>query len=669
MAVKPRPSIAVLGFKNLANRSNEAWLSTALAEMFTTELAAGGQLRTIPAENVSRSKIELALGEGETFSKQAAAQFHANLRADYLVDGAFLILDQTGQLRLDLRVSKADQDAVVAVSETGTAADLFAIVSKAGSRVPEQLGFEETGPNDVERARAAFPKNAEAMRLYTEGLEKLRMFDATSALPILQQAVELDSEQPLIHSAIAAAWSRLGYDGEAADSAEKAFQLSNNLSREERLSIEGHYRESKKEWDKAADIYRTLWGFFSDDVEYGLRLATVQIAAGRGKDALATIGAMRQLPAPASGDPRIDFAEGEALGLLSDFTRQRQAYGEAEKKARSSGARLFLAATLLADGRAFFNLGQPEPAIKALLEAQSLFSASGDRAGVASALSTLAPVLDDQRDMKRSIEILQQSLDISREIGDKRGGATARLELGLVLLEQGELAASKKTIEEALSISRETKMRLGEAQSLYVLGEIALVAGDFSAARKYHEQALAIRNEMREDRTVVESRLALANLALEEGRPSEAEAIVREEKNNAIGSSTSSDAMRDLLLAEILLAQNKTDLAAQSMREAQTLAASTQRHAVRDLITITASRLETAQKRPNVALQNLSKLLVILNKSGSVFLQFEARLAQCEAELQSGDTPAALACAVTLRGDSDMRGFKRIAQKAYQLAH
>src|SRR5262249_42122605 len=55
-SVTPRRSVAVLGFRNLSARPEDAWLSTALAEMLTTELAAGEQLRTIPGENVARMK-------------------------------------------------------------------------------------------------------------------------------------------------------------------------------------------------------------------------------------------------------------------------------------------------------------------------------------------------------------------------------------------------------------------------------------------------------------------------------------------------------------------------------------------------------------------------------------------------------------------------------------
>jgi hypothetical protein len=47
-AAKVRRSVAVLGFSNLSGSPDAAWLSTALAEMMTTELGAGGKLLTIP---------------------------------------------------------------------------------------------------------------------------------------------------------------------------------------------------------------------------------------------------------------------------------------------------------------------------------------------------------------------------------------------------------------------------------------------------------------------------------------------------------------------------------------------------------------------------------------------------------------------------------------------
>jgi eukaryotic-like serine/threonine-protein kinase len=64
--IRARRSVAVLGFKSLSKQPETSWLSTALSEMLTTELAAGEQLRTIPQETVAIGKTDLSLPEAES---------------------------------------------------------------------------------------------------------------------------------------------------------------------------------------------------------------------------------------------------------------------------------------------------------------------------------------------------------------------------------------------------------------------------------------------------------------------------------------------------------------------------------------------------------------------------------------------------------------------------
>ncbi|MGH9548908.1 MAG: winged helix-turn-helix domain-containing protein, partial [Terriglobales bacterium] len=67
--VRPRRGVAVLGFRNLAGRPDDNWLSTAFAEMLSTELAAGGALRLVSGEDVARAKRELPLADEDTLAK------------------------------------------------------------------------------------------------------------------------------------------------------------------------------------------------------------------------------------------------------------------------------------------------------------------------------------------------------------------------------------------------------------------------------------------------------------------------------------------------------------------------------------------------------------------------------------------------------------------------
>src|SRR5262249_39820243 len=124
----------------------------------------------------------------------------------------------------------------------------------------------------------------------------------------------------------------------------------------------------------------------------------------------------------------------------------------------------------------------------------------------------------------------------------------------------------------------------------------------------------------------------------------------------------------EIVVAEEQFVKNKTTVGAGEMTRAEALSSSTQRTPLRAMTTIAASRLKIAQKESRAALQNLQSLLGTLKRTGDVALQLETRLVQCEAELQSNQTSAARTCLTALQKDSEARGFKRVAQKAQNLA-
>jgi TolB-like protein len=80
--VSPRHSVAVLGFKNLSGDPQEAWLSTAFSDWLMTELTAGEQLRAIPGESIARMRMELALPDVDSLSRESLARIRKNLGTD-----------------------------------------------------------------------------------------------------------------------------------------------------------------------------------------------------------------------------------------------------------------------------------------------------------------------------------------------------------------------------------------------------------------------------------------------------------------------------------------------------------------------------------------------------------------------------------------------------------
>ncbi len=439
--VIPRRSVAVLGFRDLSGGAGTDWLSPALAEMLSTELGAGGALRIA--------------------------------------------------IRLDLRLQDAQTGETTTLTETGTEAGLFRLVAQAGERLRRELragGAQAAGP-----ALAASP---EAARLYSEGMQKLRLFEPVAARDLLASAVAADPRSAPAHAGLAAAWAALGYDGKARGEAKAAFELSAGLPAQERLLIEGRYREANGEWGLAVDLYRRLYALYPDSLDNGLRLAAAQIAAGRPQDALDTAAALRRLPAPSSDDPRIDLAEATAAGARSDFQRQHAAAERAAQRASPLGASLLVAQARLLDCRALRNLGRAEDALAACAEGQRLHAAAGNRSGVAEALTHAANVHFDRGDLPGAQHLYEQALATYREIGNRGAEAGALNNMAVVLRSQGELDRARQLYEQVLGIARELGSRDAEAYALNNLAGVVLRRGDLDGAAGLYQQSLAIRHEL-----------------------------------------------------------------------------------------------------------------------------------------------------------------------------
>jgi eukaryotic-like serine/threonine-protein kinase len=270
-----RPSAAVLPLRNLSGQADTDWVSTALPDMLTAELAAGEKVRAVPGENIARAMADLGLSGKETLSKDTLNHLRQYLGCDYVVLGSYLV--QGGghdQLRLDLWLQDTHSSEILAtVSEKGSERELDDLVTRAGADLRQKLGLGQITAGEAASLRASLPSNPESARLYSEGLAKMRVFDASRACDLLSKAAAIDPQSALIHSALADAWSAQGYDEKAREESKKAFDLSAGLARADHLWIEGRYWELNRKWDKAVEIYRSLFSFFPDNLDYGLRLS------------------------------------------------------------------------------------------------------------------------------------------------------------------------------------------------------------------------------------------------------------------------------------------------------------------------------------------------------------------------------------------------------------
>lgn len=489
-----RRSVAVLPLRNLSGWADKQWVSTALPEMLTAELAAGGRLRTIPGENVTRASEDLKLTGMQTLARDTLEHVRKYLGSDYVVMGSYL--EQGGkpqaQIRIDLWLQDTQTGEIAAaISEKGKESDLDSLATRAGTDLRQKLGVGEMTPAEVALVRASLPTNSQAERRYSEGLAKLRIADVTSARTLLQDAVSADPNFALGHSALADAWAAMGYDQKAQEESKRARDLSSSLSREERLWVEGRDWELNRKWDKAVDIYRSLFEFFPDNIEYGLRLANAQKRARTVDEALATLAALRKLPPPDRDDPRIDLEQADVLDVKGAYKEEQTASEAAFARAQALGATLLQARALALEASSFEKQGKLEDALRSAQKSAQISGAAGDRAGVSKALSLAGIVYFDRSDFSDAVKAYNDALATQRETGNVRGTAISLNDLANAMGQQGDLSGSIKSLNEALFMFREVGDKSSAAA---VLGNIAartIQQGDLKQGKKMLEEGLA----------------------------------------------------------------------------------------------------------------------------------------------------------------------------------
>ncbi|HEY1252935.1 MAG TPA: tetratricopeptide repeat protein [Thermoanaerobaculia bacterium] len=490
-----RRTITVLGFRNLSNRPELDWIATALSEMVQAELAPGSSYRLMPVESAERLRRELGLALPGSLSPESLSRLRRAAAVDDVVGGSYVSSGsnpEDSRIRIDVLVQDARTgDTIAAVSESGESSRLLDLVSSIGQRLRLALREPERA-GAAELSASSLPKEPEALRLYAEGLQKLRASDALAARDLLSKAVAAEPGSPMAHFALGRAYATLGYEENARLELQQALANARGLPRRDQLDIESAYRAANKEWDRAIELCRELQRLAPDDLENGLRLAGLQLNASSVADGLATIRGLRALPAPAGNDPRIDLLESRLL-MRTDPRGALRAAETALAEARSRQERSIEANALLDRSVAAQTLGKSDKA--PVEEAMRIFSEIGDPGGEARAAHKLGDIQFDEGDANGASASFQHAVDVSDRIGYVQEKAAAIASLSRVASLRGNSADAERLIAEANSIWRAVPDRRQLPWGLNALGSIRLGQGKLDEAIALHREAMKISRE------------------------------------------------------------------------------------------------------------------------------------------------------------------------------
>lgn len=561
-----RAKVAVLDLKNASGNATEDWIGIDLARTLSDDLAVGNQLLVPPTRELLQVASDLHVQGTESLPSDAMDAIRTRLGAKYVVTGSYTVGNDGKQILVQVKLSDLESGKQLAsVAESGTVDDLFRVAIRPSSRIREELGVSPLTAAQAGDLQQDLPSGA-AAKAFSDALSRLKKFDTQGAIPLLEKAVSAAPTVAIVHSVLAQCWADLGYEGKAQDESRKAFDLSANDVPDRRLPLEAEYLAFHHEWGTATERYRTLWSRYPEDREYALKLASTQISAGHGHDAIDTLS---QLKGRDAEDPRVDLAKADAFGSLADFAAERDAAAKAAKTARKYGFRLLLARATQVQCWAQLNLGKPREAIELCEESRALSQEIQNLSGVARATNNIANALWKSGDSKGAKEKYAEAVKITSEIGDKLNLGGALMNYANMLSNLGDLDGALKYNDQALQVAIERGTRIDEARTLNNIAGILNRKGDLAGAEIKYGEALEKSRDVGDQNTVAR---VLYNLAVVQSTRGElAGAMTRLQESLAIRQQLglkSAVAGTEELMGEILAAQDQLPQAKTTLESA-----------------------------------------------------------------------------------------------------
>ncbi|MGC2139766.1 MAG: tetratricopeptide repeat protein, partial [Candidatus Sulfotelmatobacter sp.] len=303
-------------------------------------------------------------------------------------------------------------------------------------------------------------------------------------------------------SRLAQAYSSLGYDSEAEQSAKKAVELSQDLPEAEKYLISAIRSQATKNYPEAIKAYETLAQASPDNFDVESALASLykdsgnlakareyyqKLLSANPKNVMATLEMGRI--ALKSGDP-----QGSLDPLNRAYTLSIQMNNQEQK-----------AASLHFMGVAYVMLSKPEESMRNEEEALAIWRRIGQKRGLALSLNEMASVQAMLGKPKEALANFQEALQVRREIGDKRGLGDSLIDLGNFYDGSSDYDQALKMYKEALQLQRDLGNESLQAICLNNIGTAYSEKGQYEDALTYFQQALQLREKSKVPQDIVEA--------------------------------------------------------------------------------------------------------------------------------------------------------------------
>jgi len=496
-----------------------SWAPTAVAELLAIELVSGGGLQVVGGDEVARLYRELRIAPDAALDAKSLERIRAYLGCDLVLRGALGIDGRKASLAVTVLDSHSGST-VFAGQFTGQVDDLSTLAHQTAARLREKLSPPLLAEAETRGPSWAGADPSQALRLYAQGLELLRLGEAVAARDLLLEASRSDAQNALIFRALARAHDELGYIQLARQAAQRAFDLSSGLPREVRLDIEGQLHLARREFAEAVEVYGALHRFFPDDLDHGLQLIAAQLKNQQMSSAEEVLAQLMALPPPRGDQPALDLQAAKVFEG-SDPVRALEAARSAARKAASRGALLLVARGRQEEGWVLIRLSRFDEALTALAEAEAIFRADGDLKRVAAVLVLRASVMSSRGGHAAAKSSYEEAVRLARQIGNPGIEAQVLNNFATWSVDD-DIALSRALLRRSLELKQEIGDQAGEALTRLNLANLARFENHLVEARELTSGALDLYRQLGDQFKIAFALRSLGTLLLKEGRLEEA---------------------------------------------------------------------------------------------------------------------------------------------------
>ncbi|MBW4028914.1 MAG: tetratricopeptide repeat protein [Acidobacteria bacterium] len=274
--------LAVFPLNNATARPHLNWLRDGISNMILTSLERGGRSNAVSGDSIHVVRDDFPASA--TLTAPAALELAKSVHATEFVMGTISNSGSHVTIRIEARSGK---DGHVIASDSTPLRDLGSAAEEANTLsawIAHQLGVRTDA---VPSLTDVGTENVEAYHYYSLGVEKVKQFQNSQAITLLEKAIQLDPKFAMAYARIGYAYAVMDFQPESANRyLKRATELSSSLPVLSRLYIEAWSAIARADYTTAIAVLQQVTKQYPDEIEAYCQLSRVL----RGQERIAEAG-------------------------------------------------------------------------------------------------------------------------------------------------------------------------------------------------------------------------------------------------------------------------------------------------------------------------------------------------------------------------------------------